>query len=171
MSGNHEFPRFPAIDWLFKKIITTNEERHRNRSHIFLPALYGEDIVDNDPRLKLACLPVKHAGLALPDPTSAKRNYEASILDCSHLLAAFRGVQKFRTADHQAVIHGVKAELKSRNQAIYDSELTSIVSKLSCDARRTILRDQETGHWVSAVPSTVNGTDLSKQEFRDSVSL
>jgi hypothetical protein len=30
-------------------------------SHTFLPALFGEDIVDDDPRLKRACLPVKHA--------------------------------------------------------------------------------------------------------------
>jgi hypothetical protein len=50
-------------------------------SHSFLPALFGDDIVDDDPRLKLACLPVKHAGLALPDPTaSAQRNYEASMV-------------------------------------------------------------------------------------------
>jgi hypothetical protein len=34
--------------------------------------------------------------LAIPDPTtSAKSNYEASILICSHLLAALWGVKEF----------------------------------------------------------------------------
>jgi hypothetical protein len=42
---------------------------------------------------------VKHAGMALPDPTtSAKSNYEASILVNSHLLAALRGTEAFRSA-------------------------------------------------------------------------
>jgi hypothetical protein len=129
-------------------------------SRTFLPALFDEDIADDDPRLKLACFPVKHAGLALPDPTtSAQSNYDASILMCSHLLAAFRGRDAFRTTD-LAVIHGVKTELKSRHQEKYNSELNSIVTKLSCDDRRTILRGKETGQWLSTVPSTVNGTEL-----------
>ncbi len=141
-------------------------------SHTFLPALFDEVIPDDDPRLKLACLPVKHAGLALPDPTaSAQTNFDASILVCSHLLAAIRGVDKFRTADHKAVIHGVKAELKSRNQAKYEKELTSIVANFSCDDRRTILRGKDTGQWLSAVPSLVNGTELARQEFRDALLL
>jgi hypothetical protein len=69
----------------------------------------------------------------------------------------------------QAWWYGVKAELKSRNQAKYDKALASIVSTLSCDDGRTILRGKKTGHCVSA--STVNGTELSKQEFRDALIL
>jgi hypothetical protein len=70
-----------------------------------------------NPRLKLACLSVKHADLALPDHTaSAKSNFDASILICSHFLTALRFREAFRTTDHQAVIHGVKPELKSRRK-------------------------------------------------------
>jgi hypothetical protein len=53
----------------------------------------------------------------------------------------------------------------------FDKELRSIVSKLSCDDRRTILRGKDTGQWLSVLPSTVNGTELSAQEFRDSLLL
>ncbi len=139
----------------------------------FLPALFNDDYdVAADPRRQLASLPVKHAGLALPDPTeSAEANYDASILVCSHLLAAFRGVDEFRTADHLAVIREVKTELRQRNLEKNDSELASLASKLSCDDRRTILRGKETGQWLLVLPSTVNGTELLAQEFRDALLL
>jgi hypothetical protein len=52
---------------------------------------------DSPTRTDLASLLVKHAGLALPDPTvSAKSNYDASTLVVSHLLAALR----VRGVDH-----------------------------------------------------------------------
>jgi hypothetical protein len=35
----------------------------------------------------------------------------------------------------------------------------------------TILRGKETGQWLSAVPSTVNGTELAQQEFREALLL
>lgn len=39
------------------------------------------------------------------------------------------------------------------------------------DTRRAILRGTRTGQWLSVLPSTVNGTELSAQEFRDSLHL
>jgi hypothetical protein len=62
----------------------------------FLPTLFGDEYNDDDPRRALAGLPVKWAGLAIPDPTtSAQPKYDASILLCSHILALFRGVDVF----------------------------------------------------------------------------
>jgi hypothetical protein len=57
----------------------------------FLPVLFGESLAtdDIDPRHLLACLPVKHAGIAIADPTATSDVfYEASTLVCSHLTAA-----------------------------------------------------------------------------------
>jgi hypothetical protein len=77
-----------------------------------------------------------------------------------------------RTEDHYlTVIRDVRNELKSRHEVEFDKELRSIVSKLSCDDRRTILRGKDTGQWLSVLPSLVYGTDLSAQEFRDSLLL
>jgi hypothetical protein len=86
-------------------------------------------------------------------------------------LAAFRGVDVFRSTDHLKVIRDVKAELKLRNAAKSESSLNNLASKMSCDNRRTILRGKETGQWLSVLPSTVNGTELSAQEFRDALLL
>jgi hypothetical protein len=142
-------------------------------AEIFLPALYGEKYDHDDPgdpRRSLACLPVKHAGLALPDPTkSADSNFMASQLLSSCVTAALRGREDFRSADHEATMHAVKHELKTRVKTENDSELALIVSQMSRDDRRTIMRGKETGAWLSATPSEVNGTVLSKQEFRDTL--
>jgi hypothetical protein len=54
----------------------------------FLPALFGIESVTGTHR-ELASLPVKFAGLALPDPTaSAKTNWTASTIICGHIIAA-----------------------------------------------------------------------------------
>jgi hypothetical protein len=56
----------------------------------FLPTLFGDEYNEDNPQCALASLPVKWAGLAIPDPTTlAQPKYEASILLCSHILAAF----------------------------------------------------------------------------------
>jgi hypothetical protein len=164
-------------EWQFVQRVTKNigpefESVEQALSETFLPTLFGDDYGDDDPRRDISCLPVKWAGLAIPNPTSAAdANYEASILVCSHILAAFRGVEEFRSAKHKSVITEVKTELKLRNCAKYESEMTQLTSKLSCDDRRTILRGQETGQWLSVLPSTVNGTELSAVEFRDALNM
>ena len=100
-------------------------------AHFFLPALFGDNYDDDDPRRDLSCLPVKWAGMAIPDPTSAaESNYEASTLLCSHIVSAFRGNEEFRSANHTSVIKEVKAELKFRNAAKYEARLDSLTSEL-----------------------------------------
>jgi hypothetical protein len=135
----------------------------------FLPTLFGDDCDDEDPRRALAGLPVKWARRAIPDTTSAQTNYEASILLCSHILAAFGGVDVFRSTDQLKVIREVKAELKLRSAAKIESSLNDLASKMSCNNRRTILRGKETGQWLSVLPPAVNGTELSAQEFHDAL--
>jgi hypothetical protein len=140
-------------------------------SNIFLPALFGDSLA-SDNRRELAELPVKSAGLALPDPTDTSAGcYKASTLVCSHLLEAFRGVVPFNSADHQAVRASVTAELKSRKTVKDETTLSTLLAPMDCDTRRTIRRGTETGQWLSVMPSTLNGTELSSQEFRDALLL
>jgi hypothetical protein len=96
---------------------------------------------------------------------------QQSILLCSHILAAFRGAGVFRSTDHLKVIWEVKAEPKLCDAAKSESSLNGLASEMSCNNRRTILRGKETGQWLSVLPSTVNGTELSPQEFRDALPL
>jgi hypothetical protein len=106
----------------------------------FLPALFGDDFDEDDPRPRLAGLPAKHAGMALPDHiASAKSDYEASTLVNVHLLAALAGNENFHSADRKDASREVRSELKPRKKAKDDSELNSILSNLKCDLRRAFL--------------------------------
>jgi hypothetical protein len=87
---------------------------------------------------------------------------------CSHLLAAaFRGIESFSSTDHKSIRAVVMAELKSHRTKKPDSTLDFILGGLDCDTCRTIQQGKETGQWLRAMPSMLNGTELSAQEFRD----
>jgi hypothetical protein len=139
-------------------------------SQAFLPSLFDNIFDDGNPRRKLATLPVKFAGLAIPNPiTSSHSNHKASTLMCSYLIATLRGNVEFHTYEHKEVIQEVKAELTTRNNARHETVLTALASKLSCNDHRTILQGKATGQWLSVLPSLANGTELSAQEFRDAL--
>jgi hypothetical protein len=62
----------------------------------FLPALFREVIVNDDPMQKLASLPTKATGLALPDPmVTSQPNLRASEVTNSHLIQVMRGAGIF----------------------------------------------------------------------------
>ena len=70
----------------------------------FLPALFqvlGEGALGRGVTL----LPVKHSGLALPDPTkTAPENWTVSCVVTGHLVAALRGQVELHTANHLACL-------------------------------------------------------------------
>jgi hypothetical protein len=85
----------------------------------FLPSLFGESLIDDSYRRPLSTLPVKNAGLALPDTTqTANSNYKASSLMCGHLVDAMRqdkGVQ-YSSADHASLRKEVIAETRKNGK-------------------------------------------------------
>jgi hypothetical protein len=65
----------------------------------------------------------------------------------------------------------VATEVESHRTKKLDSTMTNILGGLECDTCRTILQGKETGQWLSVMPSNLNGTELSAQEFRDALLL
>ena len=69
-----------------------------------MPALF-EGLGEGVPERGVTRLPLKQAGLALPDPSqTAPEIRTASCVITRHLVAALRGKAKFRTADHLACL-------------------------------------------------------------------
>ena len=63
-------------------------------SGALLPTLFGCDCGSDGPWHDISCLPMKWAGLAIPNPASAAEvNCEVSTLICSHVLATFGAVE------------------------------------------------------------------------------
>jgi hypothetical protein len=83
------------MEWQFVQQVVEGigddfSEIEKSIDDLFLLALFSDKLEDRDARRFLRKLPVKFAGLGLPDPVaSSDSNLEASTLVCSHLLAAF----------------------------------------------------------------------------------
>ena len=137
----------------------------------FLPALLGSKTEASSHR-ELFCLPIKSSGLALPNPhVTASANYLASTLMNSHLLASLRGSVTFRSADHAYVTKENRAELKLRRSQECESELKRLSQTMTPAKCRTLMQGNKTGQWLSILPTAVNSTILSPQEYRDSLYL
>ena len=73
---------------------------------VFLPALF-QGLKEGLPTRANTRLPVKQAGLAIPDPIkTAPENWTASCVITGHLVAALRGQAAFRTANGTACLRG-----------------------------------------------------------------
>jgi hypothetical protein len=70
----------------------------------FFNALLGQSKV-GQPLRNLVALPVKHAGIAMPNPTArAGGNFRASTIVCGHLVASLRKRAMFNGIEHTSVI-------------------------------------------------------------------
>jgi hypothetical protein len=93
---------------------TTLRKQFLNRSFQLSLVMINDE---HDPRLRLAGLPVKHAGMALPDPTASAKPYcEASTLVNVHVfvLAAF----VFHSSDHTVRLE-VRGPSLSQNPTVH----------------------------------------------------
>ena len=138
---------------------------------ILVPALFQslrEGFLDRG----VTCLPVQQVGLALPNPSqTAPENWTASCVIIGHLVLALRGQVEFQTADHLACLRAGRTAVRRRGQIRAEEALTVALEEgLVLHARR-LRRAEKTGAWIILQPSTVNGTDLGDQEWRDALFL
>ena len=61
--------------------------------------------------------------------------------------------------------------MRDRKAAENELKLSRILSSVDADTARTLKRGKECGQWLSCVPSDVNGTELSAEEFRTNLHL
>lgn len=151
-------------------VCTVLHYRHRSAfspvekalAEAFLPTLFRDEIDAGKKLRNILAMPIKWAVITIPDPTAtAKSNYDGSIIACSHLLDTFQGVKKIQPSTHTSVISEVRDELKIRTTETHSGKLDEMSATLTCDDRRTILRGKGTGQWLSTLPSTVSGTEMS----------
>jgi hypothetical protein len=138
----------------------------------FLPALFGTKSITNT-RRQLTCLPMKKAGIAIPNPMeSAGANWRASTATCGHLVAASkRRKAEFRSATHQLIMAEEKAAMRESNSLISTEKFENVLQVLLDGLSQSIQRGQLTNAWLSGLPSIVNGTELSAEEFCDALTI
>eukprot|EP00978_Attheya_sp_CCMP212_P006633 scaffold15402_cov35-Attheya_sp.AAC.1 len=149
-------------EWQFLQRIMTDgistefESVESSLKDDFLPALLGLGQSKIGQSLQdLFALLVKHAGIAIPNPTtSAGGNFMASTVVCGHLVAALRERVQFNGAEHKSVIKEGRAAIKINRTVVHDNELSHLLRPLPPEKKRI-----------------VNGTELSAKEFRDATHL
>ena len=158
----------PGIDPLFDPVETALMEE-------FLPAIYGEQVTETV--RSLAALPVKCAGLAITNPVkTSPENYKASTLVCSHLSQAIQGKAEYCEHLHSSTARASSVASSARRKDAAEDSLTAILKSLPLTdgkprAKRIVARGRETGAYLSAIPSNINGSTLGELEFQDSIRM
>jgi hypothetical protein len=137
----------------------------------FLPSLFLDESI-TDTQRKLFTLPVRHAGLSIPNPClTAHRNYSTSLQSSQPLLASLQNINPLDVPSYCAAAKRNRRASRSAHDDHCTATLTSICQTLQPHTARTILRAQSTGAWLTVAPNRLNGTELSRGEFRDSLRL
>ena len=137
----------------------------------FVPALF-EVLREGMPERGVTRLPVKQAGLALPDPSqTVPENWTASCVITGHLVAALWGQVEFWTADHSACLQEGRTEVWRRGHWQAEEDMMTALEGAPVLHARRLQRATNTGAWLIVQPSTVNGTELGAQEWRDALFL
>ena len=124
------------------------------------------------PERGITRLPIKQAGLALPNPTqTAPENWTESCVITGHLVAALRDQVEFRTADHLACLQEGRTAVRRRGHTRAEEALTAALEGDPVLHARRLRRAAKTGAWLTVLSSTVNGTELGAQEWRDALFL
>ena len=138
---------------------------------IFVPALF-EGLREVVPKREITRLPLKQAGLALPHPIhTAPEKWTASCVITGYLVAALRGQVKFQTADHSACLQEGRTSVWRQGQIWAEEALTATLEGPLVMHARLMQRAANTGAWFTVLPSTVNGTELEVQKWRDAFFL
>ena len=143
-------------------------------SSCFLPALIGKDPESPIPAdlRRLLSLPVKHAGIGVPDPTASAANHHATSTECTSLLtSSLLGHTTFNLADHKSTMQQGRSAAKLASLSRSDASLTDLTADMPKLRLRKVTRNRETGAWLNIIPTIVNGLSLSKMEFRDGLRM
>jgi hypothetical protein len=132
---------------------------------VFLPALL--EATEAECQRELTTVSVRPAGMGLPNPVQSAPACFAASQACTSLLV---------TTGLNANIHTRHAGRERRrarlNRAAADERKSRRISAASDPAtQKRMLWAKETGAWLTTMPDRLNGTELSADEFQDSLRL
>ena len=154
----------PGIDDTFGPVEKTLQETS-------VPAQF-EGLGEEAPEQEVTHLPVKQAGLDLPDPNqTAPENWTASCVITGHLVVALRGQVDIRAAYHLAYLREGRKAVRRRIQQRAEEALAATLAGGLVQSAQRLRWATKTGAWMTVQPSILNGTDLGAQEWRDALFL
>ena len=115
-------------------------------------------------------LAVKRDGMGIPDPKRTPADNYAASIDCSELL-----VESLLTGDpldivaHQKHATNIQKISKERRKAKELGLLADLKRGVNKSAALQMDRVCKSGAWLTFMPSFMDDTELSAQEFRDNI--
>ena len=95
----------------------------------FIPELF-HDVGDGAPGTEITRLPMKQAGLALPDPTrTAPDNWQTSCVITGHLVSELRGQVTIRTTNHADCLRDGRAAVRRKSVAKAMASLEATITR------------------------------------------
>jgi hypothetical protein len=141
-------------------------------AQIFLPALLNSTIDEIAQLRPLIALPVRFGGLGILDPTTTSDHcYSASTASTYLLTESLINGTTLCALEHRRYATTGRLAAKNDLRETHDANLSVILSTASPLEKRRIKRSKTTGAWLTTLPNTLNGSDLSADEFRDGVRL
>ena len=119
---------------------------------IFLLALF-KGATAHIPRRAITSLPVKQAGISLPNPTrTVEENWTVSCVITGHLVTALRGTAEFGSGDHALLMGKGREEIRRIHAEKEENALGEARAAALKPAARRLGRIQWTGAWLLVPP-------------------
>jgi len=116
---------------------------------------------------------VRHGGLGIRDPTAtAVGNHQASVDGTKQLVEALLSNSPLDIGEYHMAASSTKAKLRAaRDKADKLVLQASLAATANPVTKRVVKRAGFTGAWLTVIPSRVNGTELTADEFRDPLNV
>ena len=141
------------------------------RTH-FLPAILGRtDPIDDDLR-RLLSLGVKQGGLAIRNPAEgADALFHCSRAATETLVHSLLTNQPLGLDNHRSCVRNAGASYRSTRKESDEAFRTALLARATPKVRKRLERQAATGAWLTTIPDRFGGTELSKTEWHDNVSI
>ena len=139
----------------------------------FLPALLGDKPDGEAHALReISCFPVWFAGMGIPNPVdNAERHYLSSSSMTEPVSSSLRAGAPLDAMGYGNEAKKIQRESKTHREMELEAALEPLTAAAPPSAARRMKRSTTTGAWLTAMPDVLNGTELSSDEFRDSLRL
>ena len=139
----------------------------------FIPALLGMDNgLSGHNERTLTALPVKNAGLGIPNPVqSAMEQIDSSRAITAELTDSLKSNSALDVQDYLHQGRETRRLRRVMRTGANKGLMNELLSHVDGAAKRRLVRSSETGLWLTTTPNRMNGTLLSADEFRDSLRI
>ena len=135
------------------------------------PALFGGEEITAYFQ-KILGHSIKHGGLGIPDlRKSAESAYDTSKADRRKLLDSLLGGSVLNCVGHRACICKASQSGRLSERPFKLTEIFKRQEQAGGQERNRLHRAMRNGAYISAIPDHLNDMELSREEFRDNVSL